>query len=175
MRWSTANRDLITFQEICNNISYIASQKHDHTIVVGADSQPITNGTILVVAICILSDCPGFERKFYYGRYKKEKFYDLYSRVAAETQLSINIATKLRDYTHLTNADLNISVHLDISSNLAKQKTSKYSNGLINLVKAYDINDVEVKPNSWAASCVADKYTKIHPAKLEKWLKACTN
>ena len=89
-----------------------------------------------------------------------EKFKNLYSRISYETQLSIQTANSLREYTSSMSNDLNISIHLDVSSEKAKAKTSKYSNNLINLVKAYDFPNVEVKPNSWAASSVADKYTK---------------
>jgi len=160
MKWFKPNKAHINWQEICNNINYLVNNNYDHQIIIGTDSQPVANKTVVVVAVCILSDMEGFKRTFYYGKERVEKFKNLYSRISYETQLSIQTANSLREYTSSMSNDLNISIHLDVSSEKAKAKTSKYSNNLINLVKAYDFPNVEVKPNSWAASSVADKYTK---------------
>lgn len=160
MKWFKPNKAHINWQEICNNINYLVNSNYDHQIIIGTDSQPVANKTVVVVAVCILSDMEGFKRTFYYGKERVEKFKNLYSRISYETQLSIQTANNLREYTSSMSNDLNISIHLDVSSEKAKAKTSKYSNNLINLVKAYDFPNVEVKPNSWAASSVADKYTK---------------
>ena len=160
MKWFKPNKTHINWQEICNNINYLVNNNYDHQIIIGTDSQPVANKTVVVVAVCILSDMEGFKRTFYYGKERVEKFKNLYSRISYETQLSIQTANSLREYTSSMSNDLNISIHLDVSSEKAKAKTSKYSNNLINLVKAYDFPNVEVKPNSWAASSVADKYTK---------------
>lgn len=160
MKWFKPNKEHINWQEITNNIAYMVNQGFDHKITIGADSQPITGGTVVVVAICIISDMPGFNRTFYYGKEKVCKFFDLYKRIAYETQASINAANELRNHSFDFNKKLNIAIHLDVSSDEAKTKTSKYSSGLINLVKAYDYPDVEIKPNSWAASSIADKFTK---------------
>ena len=160
MKWFKPNKEHINWQEICNNINYLVNKNYDHQIIVGTDSQPVGNKTIVVIAICILSDMEGFKRTFYYGREKVERFKNLYSRINYETQASIDTANELRNYTLSMSENLNISIHLDVSSEKSKTKTSKYSTTLINLVKAYDYPNVEVKPNSWAASSVADKYTK---------------
>jgi len=160
MKWFKPNKEHINWQEITNNIAYMVNQGYQHKVTIGTDSQPITGGTVVVVAVCIISDMPGFSRTFYYGKEKVCKFFDLYKRVSYETQVSIDVANKLREHSSNLNNKLNIGIHLDVSSDEAKTKTSKYSNGLINLVKAYDYPDVEVKPNSWAASSIADKFTK---------------
>ncbi len=160
MKWFKPDGQHIHWQEICNNINFMINQGYDHNISIGTDSQNITGNTVVAVAICILSDMPDFDRTFYYGREKINQFKNLYSRISYETQLSIHTANSLRNYTQSMQNNLNISIHLDVSSETAKNKTSKFSNGLISLVRAYDYPHVEVKPNSWAASSVADKYTK---------------
>lgn len=160
MKWFKPNKEHITWQEISNTINYIVSRGYDHQVIVGTDSQPVGNKTVLVVAICILSDAPGYHRTFFYGKERISKFKDLYSRISYETNRSIEVANDLRNYASPLFNKLNLSIHLDVSSDLAKTKTSKYANSLVNLVKAYNYPDVEVKPNSWAASSIADKYTK---------------
>lgn len=160
MEWFLPNKKPIFWQEIANNITSMVNQGFDHKIIIGTDSQPVNNGTVFVVAVCIISDKENFSRTFYWSKKKLPKIYDLYSRISQEAQFSIEVANQLRDYSSTLKNDLNISIHIDVSSDSAKTKTSKYSNALINLVKAYDYPDVEIKPNSWAASSIADKYTK---------------
>ena len=160
MKWFEPTKQHINWQEICNNINYMVNQGYDHKVMIGTDSQDISDSTIVVVAICILSEMSELDRTFYYGKEKIDKFKNLYSRISYETQKSIDVANKLRQYTHSMQDNLNINIHLDVSSDKAKNKTSTYSNSLISLVKAYDYPHVEVKPNSWAASYVADKFTK---------------
>ena len=160
MSWFKPDNTCVNWQEICNWINYIVSQGYDHQIVVGADSQSNSKNSIIVVAVCIISDLPGFERVYYYNKQKVKKFNSLYSRISFETEESIKVANKIRNHTDTTFNSLNISIHIDVSSTNAKAKTSKYSSSLISLVKAYDYPNVEIKPNSWAASSVADKHTK---------------
>ena len=138
MKWFKPNKEHINWQEICNSINYIVSKGYDHQVIIGTDSQPVGNKTVLVVAICIISDAPNYYRTFYYGKERINKFKDLYSRVSYETNKSIEVANLLRDYASPLLNNLNLSIHLDVSSDFAKTKTSKYANGLINLVKAYD-------------------------------------
>ena len=160
MKWFCANEEHVFWQEITNNISYMITEGYDHQIIIGTDSQRIGNEAVVVVALCIVSDMPDYERVFFYSKEKRPKFTDLYSRISYETQKSIEIADLLKERTTATLENLNISIHLDVSSNEAKNKTSKYSSSLISLVKAYDYPHVQVKPNSWAASYIADKFTK---------------
>ena len=160
MSWFKPDNTHVHWQEICNWINCIVSKGYDHQIIVGADSQSNSKNSIIVVAVCIISDFPGFERVFFYKKRKVKKFNSLYARISFEAKESIDIANQIRKYTDNTYNSLNISIHLDVSSCNAKAKTSNYSSSLISLVKAYDYPNVEIKPNSWAASSIADRYTK---------------
>lgn len=160
MKWFTPFNKHINWQEIANNISYIVSQGYEHKVVIGTDSQPFKEGTVFIVAVCIFSEHPDFKQTYYYGKERQEAFLPFYKRLHHEVQLSLDVGNSLREHTSTTQRKLNIAIHLDLSAQEAKTKSGKYASGLINLVKAYDYPDVEVKPNSWAASCIADKYTK---------------
>lgn len=156
MEWFTPNKEHVFWQEIINNINYVVNQDIQHMITVGADSQTYENLTVYIVVICIVSDCEPFKRNYYFSKIKEEKEYSLYNRIYKEAKLSIDIATAIKD---LTSSACNIDVHLDVSSPEAKAKTSKYAKGLMHLVNAFDF-DVSIKPNSWAASSIADKHSK---------------
>jgi predicted RNase H-related nuclease YkuK (DUF458 family) len=51
-----------------------------------------------------------------------------------------------------------INIHLDVNSNL-KYKSSKYRDELVGLIVAQEFN-AHIKPYSWAATSVADKYCR---------------
>ena len=80
----------------------------------------------------------------------------LYDRIYLETMASIETAQRLRAISE----GLNITVHLDVSPSDSRNKTATLTPTMVNIVRGYGIINVEVKPESWGASSVADKYTK---------------
>jgi predicted RNase H-related nuclease YkuK (DUF458 family) len=108
----------------------------------------------------VISDFPGMERKYYYAKLKHNKYMPLRDRILQEANLSIETACSLREHCELIDKQANIQIHLDVSSEESKNKTSRMSSSVINLVKAYNFEDVQIKPNSWAASYIADKHSK---------------
>ena len=70
-----------------------------------------------------------------------------------ETWLSIECAQKVK-----TLVDKDVTIHLDISQS-TKFKSGRYKNELTGYVRGLGFN-YEIKPNSWAASSVADKLVR---------------
>jgi predicted RNase H-related nuclease YkuK (DUF458 family) len=160
MQWFKADGEHIFWQDICNSITEMIRSGAEHQIVIGSDSQPNYNKSMFVVALCVISDFPGMERRYYYAKVKHDKYMPLRERILKEANLSIETACLLRERSDLVNQQANIQIHLDVSSEDSKNKTSKMSSSVINLVKAYNFEDVQIKPNSWAASYIADKHSK---------------
>ena len=50
-------------------------------------------------------------------------------------------------------------MHLDVGEDLRKNKTAKFNKELKILVESQGFG-CEIKPNSWASSSIADRYTK---------------
>jgi len=160
MKWFKANGEHIFWQDICNSILEMVNSGAEHQIVIGSDSQPNWNKSTFVVALCIISNFPGMERRYYYAKVKHDNYMNLKKRMLEEATLSIDTACKLREYSCILDEKANIQIHLDVSSDESKAKTSKMSSSLINLVRAYNFEDIKIKPNSWAASYIADKHSK---------------
>jgi len=132
-------------------------------IVIGSDSQPIREGAIFVTAIAFISEDRSLHGTFFYLKtLDKSRYNSLYERILRETMVSIEIANKVREEAPYCR----ISVHLDVSPQGSKSKTSKYASAMTSLVRGYGYDDVEVKPNSWCASSVADYFTKGRAKKL---------
>ena len=159
MEWHKADGEHIFWQDICNSIAEMVRNGADHQIVIGSDSQPNWNKSVFVVALCVISDFPGMERRYFYAKSKYNSHMNFHQRILEEANLSIKTACSLREHCSIIES-ANGQIHLDVSSDQTRNKTSKISSSLISMVKAYDFQDVKIKPNSWAASCIADRHSK---------------
>ena len=169
--WFTANGDHIFWSDITNTIAYVVRHDPEHHIVVGSDSQPSRDKTLFVVAICIVSNVPQKERTYYYGKHSAHKIPNLYTRVYQEADGATNVALALKESHSILNDSMNISIHLDLSPPGTNKSTSKYCKGLTAFVKSCGFLNVETKPDSWASSSIADRYTKNDNSRNCKQLK----
>lgn len=158
--WFTASGEHIFWSEICNVVTYVSNNDPEHQVVVGCDSHIKSNKTTFVVAVCLVSSCLGYERLYFYGKTIKDNTTDFYSRIFQEVNGATLVALSLKEYSSSSLQKANITIHLDVSSSEKKTRTAKYSNDLTAFVKANGFNDVQIKPNSWASSSIADKHTK---------------
>lgn len=85
-----------------------------------------------------------------------EKITSISQKLFYETSSSLEIATKLSAVLQKEGIDFEISIHVDAGQN---GQTSKLIPEIIGWIKACGF-DCETKPNSYAASSIADKYTK---------------
>ena len=160
--WKTGSKKTILYDQILKYLKEVSSYKHE--IILGTDSQPFHTGTFLVSAIAILCDEKEYHCKFFYKLHEQRPIHhNLYERIFSEAQTTIEIAGSIRNEI----PQANITIHLDVSHENTKNKTSRFSTSLISMVKGYGYENVEVKPNAWCASQLADRYTKRIPS----WLK----
>ena len=129
-------------------------------IVIGTDSQNFDNTKIVSVVVVT---CEGHGGIFFYEITKHKKIEDIRSKLFIETNLSIKIANKLLSYLENDSyqdvyLNSNFSIHVDagLSDN---GKTKSMIAELVGWVKSSGF-DCEIKPNSYAASSVADKLSK---------------
>lgn len=152
--WFRSNKKSTPFSDVVDAIR--RASKVEHTIVVGSDSQPTFRGNICVTVICILSEDPTNDRHFYYHRTLQPKSKSLYDRMLNEAMTTIWLANSLREDIR---QNLNLELHFDLASS-KKGGTFKYTKSLTSIAKGFAFENVEIKPNSWAASSIADKYSK---------------
>tara|TARA_Y100000034_G_scaffold28883_2_gene34749 strand:- start:17911 stop:18408 length:498 start_codon:yes stop_codon:yes gene_type:complete len=125
----------------------------EHAIYIGVDSQERNNNLLLATAVILHKSNKG--GALFYCREFLTKTCSLRQRLLLETQRATEVAIALSE---LCDKARKFTVHLDVNSN-SKHK----SNMLLKEAKSYVIAqgfDCEVKPNSWASFCVADKLTK---------------
>lgn len=128
-------------------------------VVVGTDSQNFDH-TKMVNVIAVI--CEGHGGIFFYRVTRKPLIRDVRTKLHTETNESLNIAMQLTEflenqYEELFNNTL-FSIHIDAGkSDIGK--TKELIPELVGWIKACGY-DCKIKPDSYAASSIADKISK---------------
>lgn len=130
-------------------------------IIIGTDSQNFSD-TKMVSVICVIA--AGRGGIFFYNISRIDRIVDVRRKLHIETNESLNLATKLVDIFeadekyHEMYLDCSIAIHVD-AGNSPKGKTKDLIPELVGWIKAFGY-DARTKPDSFVASCVADKFSK---------------
>lgn len=139
------------FAEIARAVSKTPSE---YEIIVGADSHLRNRSTSFVIAISIIRHQQG--GTFYYHQFKERHLPSLQERIHMEAFCAVGVASELREYLKEKSICIPIRLHFDIGYN---GPTNKFVKLLLRLAKANDF-EANVKPFSFGASTIADKFTK---------------
>jgi len=125
-----------------------------YKLIIGTDSQ-IGESTCFVTAVIIHRIGKG--GRYYYTRDHQRLQRSLRQRIYYETARSLELAgrlaAKLAENGH---ADLNVEIHCDVGKN---GRTRDLIREIVGMVTGSGF-DARIKPDSFGASKVADKYTK---------------
>ncbi len=156
----------LTFEEVVQEIfGYIAEKPENlYDIVVGCDS-PSSDKPFFPVAIVILRKGEGgrfFLKKMRYPAALLKKFSNWHQRVLEEVLLSCELALVLRDVLEKRvleeNSNFNYQfryIHADVGE---QGQTRDMVKEVVGLIKSNGF-EAKIKPESFAASVVADGYT----------------
>jgi len=144
-------------------LEYYNQNKHYNSqfdIIIGTDSQNFSD-TKMVNVITVV--CEGHGGIFFYEITRQPLIKDVRTKLHIETNTSLQIADKLIEYLEdkryeelFMNAKF--SIHVD-AGNSDEGKTKQLIPELVGWIKSCGY-DCETKPNSFAASSVADKISK---------------
>jgi predicted RNase H-related nuclease YkuK (DUF458 family) len=149
----TFNDAEISYEEFVETMKSLDEDGLD--VYIGTDSQVIKNKICIATCICFYKRGVTKNKVFYIKKRVPEKRYPtLRARMLFEAYTSLEAALEVDPYIKG-----GLTVHLDIGSDFRKNKTAKFSKELQILVKSQGFG-CEIKPNSWASSSLADKYTK---------------
>jgi len=153
MNWITGAGKEITFFEIINKIKL--HHKNNGQVFVGTDSY-INSGYCMFTTSIVLLGAINQRGGVYF--YKKEKYNEptrFYTRILREVEKSINIAI---DITEIC-PNANLEIHIDVSPEGKNEKSSQMARMLMGYTTGSGFK-CKVKPDSFAATTVADKHTK---------------
>lgn len=156
MYFFSPTKGRLSFEQVFNDIIAFVSQNADarFRLIVGTDSQ-LREEVCYVTAIIILREGKG--GRFYYAREREKVKLSLRQRIFYETSRSLTVAAKLAEKLAENGfADLDIEIHLDVGE---QGKTKDIIREVVGMVNGSGF-DAKIKPDSYGASKVADKYTK---------------
>ena len=157
--FQNSNHEQITFDDVMHRIiGFInADPSCEYRVSIGTDSMTYKD-THFVLAIVVHR--VGRGGIYFYKKFTHEVIKDLRQKLYTETQLSLDAAELL--FGALLDIDeniynrLNLSIHLDIGTNGPTKDLIRELEGWVTAM-GYGY---EIKPNSYAASSIANKYSK---------------
>lgn len=136
-------------------LDYVAEEPQaQYKLIVGTDSHTRTD---LCFVTAIIVHRLGKGARYYYRRRHQAKIRSLRQKIFYETATSLTLAEKLAE--SLTEAGakaLNVEIHLDVGEH---GETKDLIRDVVGMVAGSGFH-AEIKPNSYGASKVADRYTK---------------
>lgn len=147
----------LQLQEVREKILHFLSAEPDHTyqIVVGTDSQP-HNGSGVDFVTAIVVHRIGTGGIYFWKRVVNKKHYVLRQRMYEEASLSLEMAETVLALLHkdgITKYD--VEIHVDIGK---FGETREMITEIVGMIRGSGYS-VKIKPESYAASKVADRYT----------------
>lgn len=148
-------RGLLPKEDVFSHIEQtISSTTGPFEIIVGADSQPKSRGTLFALVITVIR--PGHGGTFFYHKFQERRYSSLQQRIFQEAMYAVGLATEVRQFLRDHHHDTPIRLHFDIGT---KGPTRKFIQSLLSLAETNHFR-AEIKPNSFCASTIADKFTK---------------
>ena len=133
----------------------ISDSDNEYVITIGTDSQTYSRTRVITV---IAIHKVGKGGIFFYSAEHLKPINNLRVKIYNETMRSLELAKRLNDCLFEADLDYDIFVHLDIGRS-KKGKTAELIQELMGWVSAEGFMP-EIKPNSYAASCIADRISK---------------
>lgn len=161
MTWTfvSPTRGRVTLEELANDLREEMrglSSSSLYRIIVGTDSQakPATQSVTFVTAV--IFHHVGKGGRYYIHRESQKHIYSLRQRMFTEATYSLQVGGMLSELLQQTGQVCPLEVHLDIGERGA---TSQVVRELVSWVTQNGY-EAKIKPDSYGASKVADRYTK---------------
>ena len=151
-----SNGRVLDKHEVVSEINEYMLLKPDshYKIIVGSDSQPLSAQNADFVTAIVVHRV-GNGGRYFWRRMNNERVFNLRDRILKEVMLSletsVDILKILKENIHIK---FDFEVHVDVGPN---GKTSELISEVTGMIRAYDF-PFKTKPESYAASSVADKH-----------------
>jgi len=153
------SRGRLTIEETFKNIiNYVKeAPEYQYKLVVGTDSQSAEGRVQFVTAIIVYRVGKG--GRFFYRRTREPQSRSLRQRIYLETAKSLDVASRITHMLAETDYlvdEMDVEIHLDVGRH---GSTSNMVKEVVGMVTGSGYG-AKIKPDSYGASKVADKYTK---------------
>ncbi|HSX57981.1 MAG TPA: ribonuclease H-like YkuK family protein [Candidatus Saccharimonadales bacterium] len=146
----------LDYTQVIEKIAEYIKEDSDsvYKIIVGSDSEAKTGDVDFVTALIVHRLGKG--GIYFWQKQKIKNQHNMHQRIAREAQMSLELAWKVRDdFQHNGLSAYEPEVHIDIGMEGVSRDMVKWVTGMI-LGSGFAF---KIKPESFAASKVADRYT----------------
>lgn len=152
-------RGLMSLDEVVDDVvAQVKERPRDEfRIVVGTDSQAKVSRQSVTFVTALIIHHVGKGARYYIHREHQSHIYSLRQRMFTEASYSLHLGGILTDRLHEKGADLTFEVHLDVGE---KGATRQLIREIVAWITASGY-EARIKPDSFGASKVADRYTRI--------------
>lgn len=156
MSFCSPTKGRLSFEETFADIMQYVHQDPEarYRLIIGSDSQ-FGEETCFVTAIIIHREGKG--ARYYWSRDHVRMARSLRQRIFYETSRSLGVASRLaEELAKNGHGDLDVEIHLDVGENGPSKELIREVVGMV----TGSGFEAHIKPDSYGASTVADKYTK---------------
>lgn len=158
MFFTSPSMGQISFQELFDDLVGYTNQYPDDTykLIIGTDSHSFLNDSVIFVTAVVVHRI-GKGGRFYYHKQKTRYMESLRQRIYYETFLSLEVATRMTEQLAQNGETrLNVEIHLDVGE---KGETRDIIKEVVGMVIGSGYQAC-IKPDSYGATTVADRFTK---------------
>ncbi|MGM0409879.1 MAG: ribonuclease H-like YkuK family protein [Bacillota bacterium] len=159
MKFTSPTDGVLSFKKMYKTIMNFVREKpgYNYNLIVGTDSQPAINEAVFVTAVVIYREGNG--GRYFYHKEKTVLKVGMKQRIYYEVSRSLETASKLTAKLaeeEYLDENLNVQIHVDVGN---KGPTNNIIKEVVGMVVGSGY-EAMIKPESYAASSVADKHTK---------------
>jgi len=158
MHFVSPTKGEMSFDEVMADVvSFIEAGPSDqYKVIIGSDSQnrPVRNTTTFVTAIIVYRVGKG--ARYYFRRHVQRQIRSLRHRIFTEASLSIEVSGLVAEKLTSASKGLNLEIHMDIGE---RGETKRLIKDVVGWITSSGY-EAKIKPDSFGASSVADRYTK---------------
>lgn len=146
----------LDIKSVARELIYFIKQDENrrYKIVVGSDSEGWSGEAVDFVTAIVIHRV-GNGGRYFWRRVEFEKFYTLRDRIIQEVLLSLEVAKEiLSALKGFESVKFDFEIHVDIGEN---GETKSMIQEVVGMIRAYNF-EARTKPESYAASNVADRY-----------------
>lgn len=158
MLFTSPSRGQVSFHEMFDDLVNYTNEFPDdsYKLIIGTDSHSFLNESVIFVTAVVVHRI-GKGGRFYYHKQKRHYMESLRQRIYYETFLSLEVATRLTEkLAQNGDSQLNVEIHLDVGE---KGETRDIIKEVVGMVIGSGYQAC-IKPDSYGATTVADRFTK---------------
>lgn len=152
-------RGILTLEEVARDLQQEveAHPQDKFRLIIGSDSQPKAHLQSVTFVTAVILHRLGKGARYYVHREHQQHIYSLRQRMFTEAAYSLQVGGQLSEYLQNRADQWQLEVHLDIGERGA---TKQLIREIVSWITANGY-EARIKPDSFGASKVADRYTKI--------------